>query len=138
MAKRNAAINGFDGVCDFQNLNAFDVLKQWSKEGKKFDTIILDPPPFTKSRHNIQNAINGYKEINLRAMKLLNTGGFLVTSSCTNLISAELFLETIGEAAKDAKKKIKQISFQTQSADHPILWSVPEMQYLKFLIISVE
>lgn len=138
LAKRNAAINALENVCTFEKLNAFDVLKTWSKDGRKFDTIILDPPPFTKSRSNLDKAITGYKEINLRAMKLLNKGGFLVTTCCTNLVSAELFLNIIGDAAKDAKKKVKQISFQSQSPDHPILWSVPEMQYLKFLIVSVE
>lgn len=137
LAKRNAALNGYDTICQFEQLNAFDVLKSWSKEGKKFDTIILDPPPFTKNRNNIQKALSGYKEINLRAMKLVQPGGFIITTCCTNLISIEMFLDIISQVAKDAKKKVKQISLQSQSADHPILWNVPEMHYLKFLIISI-
>lgn len=138
LAQRNAELNGVASICTFEQLNAFDVLKQWSKEGRKFDTIILDPPPFTKNRSNIQKAIAGYKEINLRAMKLIEPGGFIITTCCTNLINTEAFLAIIQEAAKDAKRKVKQISLQSQSADHPILWNVPEMHYLKFLIISVQ
>lgn len=137
LAKRNAALNGYSDVCTFEQLNAFDVLKSWSKEGRKFDTIILDPPPFTKNRNNIQKALTGYKEINLRAMKLVEPGGFIITTCCTNLISIDMFLDIISQVAKDAKKKVKQISLQSQSADHPILWNVPEMHYLKVLIISV-
>lgn len=137
LARRNAALNGYENICQFEQLNAFDVLKSWSKEGKKFDTIILDPPPFTKNRNNIEKALAGYKEINLRAMKLLEPGGFIITTCCTNLVSIDMFLDIISQVAKDAKKKVKQISLQSQSADHPILWNVPEMHYLKFLIISV-
>lgn len=136
-AKRNAALNGFSDICDFQCVNAFDVLKKWVVEGKRFDTVILDPPAFTKSRANISKAVTGYKEINLRGMKLLKPGGFLVTASCTNLVSPDLFLKTIEAAAKDAKKQIRQVTWQTQAADHPIIWSVPNTQYLKFLIIEV-
>lgn len=98
---------------------------------------MLDPPAFTKSRANLQNAINGYKEINLRGMKLLKPGGFLVTSSCTNLVSPELFLQTIDMAAKDARRKIRQVIFQTQSSDHPIVWNMENTQYLKFLIVEI-
>lgn len=137
MATRNAKLNGFESICKFENVNAFDVLKVWTKEGRKYDTIILDPPAFTKSRENIQKAITGYKEINLRGMKLLRPGGFLVTASCTNLVSPELFLQIIDMAAKDARKTIRQVAWQTQSADHPILWHVPNTHYLKFLIVEV-
>jgi 23S rRNA (cytosine1962-C5)-methyltransferase len=98
---------------------------------------MLDPPAFTKSRSNIQKAITGYKEINLRGMKLIKNGGFLVTSSCTNLVSPELFLETINMAAKDARKRIRQVTFQTQSSDHPIIWGMENTHYLKFLIVEV-
>lgn len=136
-ARRNAELNGLQDVCKFQAVNAFDVLKQWAKEDKKFDVVILDPPAFTKSRENIQKAITGYKEINLRGMKLLKPGGFLVTASCTNLVSPSVFLETIDLAAKDAKKKLRQVTFQTQAQDHPILWSVDNTTYLKFLIVEV-
>jgi 23S rRNA (cytosine1962-C5)-methyltransferase len=118
-------------------MNAFDVLKAWGKEGRKYDVVMLDPPAFTKSRSNIQKAITGYKEINLRGMKLIKNGGFLVTSSCTNLVSPELFLETINMAAKDARKRIRQVTFQTQSSDHPIIWGMENTHYLKFLIVEV-
>ncbi len=136
-ARRNAVLNGFDSICKFENVNAFDVLKNWVKEGRKYDTVILDPPAFTKSRGNIQKAVTGYKEINLRGMKLLKPGGFLVTASCTNLVPPDMFLQTIEAAAKDARKSLKQVSWQTQAADHPILWNVPNTQYLKFLIVQV-
>lgn len=136
-AKRNASLNGFEDKCEFQTVNAFDVLKQWSKEGKQYDVVMLDPPSFTKSRENIEKAIAGYKEINLRGMKLLRPGGFLVTSSCTNLVPPDLFLEIIEMAAKDARKKIRQVSFQTQSPDHPILRGLENTQYLKFLIAEL-
>jgi 23S rRNA (cytosine1962-C5)-methyltransferase len=137
-ARNNARLNGFENICAFENLNAFDVLKQWVKEGRSYDTVILDPPAFTKSKENLQKAITGYKEINLRGMKLLKPGGFLVTASCTNLVSPELFLKTIEMAAKDAKKSIRQVCWQSQAADHPYLWSVPNSQYLKFLIVEVQ
>lgn len=136
-ANRNAALNGLQNTVRFETANAFDVLKQWSKEDRKYDVVMLDPPAFTKSRANIQKAITGYKEINLRGMKLVKPGGFLVTSSCTNLVPPELFLQIIDMAAKDARRKIRQVSFQTQSADHPIIWNIENTQYLKFLIVQV-
>lgn len=136
-ANRNAALNGLDKICKFEVANAFDVLKAWVKEGKQYDVVMLDPPAFTKSRANIQKAITGYKEINLRGMKLIRPGGFLVTSSCTNLVGPELFLEIIDMAAKDARRKIRQVVFQAQSADHPIIWNMENTQYLKFLIVQV-
>jgi 23S rRNA (cytosine1962-C5)-methyltransferase len=136
-ARKNAVLNGFEDVCKFEAVNAFDALKQWGKEGKKYDVVMLDPPAFTKSRENIQKAIAGYKEINLRGMKLTRPGGFLVTASCTNLVDPQLFLKTIDMAAKDAKRKLRQVTWQTQAADHPILWHVPNTQYLKFLIVQV-
>jgi len=137
-ANKNAALNGLENICRFQSANAFDVLKQWSKEERKYDVVMLDPPAFTKSRETIQKAIAGYKEINLRGMKLLKPGGFLVTSSCTSLVNAEMFLETIEMAAKDAKRKLRQVCFQTQSPDHPIIRGVENTQYLKFLIVEVQ
>lgn len=136
-ANRNAALNGLDPIVKFETANAFDVLKQWGKDGRKWDVVMLDPPAFTKSRANIEKAITGYKEINLRGMKLVKPGGFLVTSSCTNLVNPELFLQIIDMAAKDARRKIRQVTFQTQSSDHPIIWSMENTQYLKFLIIQV-
>lgn len=136
-AKINAELNGVQNICQFKTANAFDILKQWAKEGKQFDVVMLDPPAFTKSRETLQKAITGYKEINLRGMKLVKPGGFLVTSSCTSLVSAELFLQIIDMAAKDARKKIRQVVFQTQSPDHPVIRSIENTQYLKFLIIQV-
>lgn len=136
-ARRNAELNNFQDICKFEAVNAFDVLKQWVKDGKRYDVVMLDPPAFTKSRENIQKAITGYKEINLRGMKLTKPGGFLVTASCTNLVPPDMFLKTIELAAKDARRKIRQVTWQTQASDHPILWHVPTTQYLKFLIVQV-
>lgn len=136
-ARRNAELNGFEDICKFEAVNAFDVLKKWVTEGKRYDVVMLDPPAFTKSRENIQKAITGYKEINLRGMKLTKPGGFLVTASCTNLVTPQMFLDTIGMAAKDAKRKLRQVTWQTQASDHPILWNIPSTQYLKFLIVQV-
>ena len=136
-ANENAKLNGVEKIVRFEVANAFDVLKKWSKEDKKYDVVMLDPPAFTKSRANLQNAVTGYKEINLRGMKLVKPGGFLVTSSCTNLVSPELFLQTIDMAAKDTRRKIRQVVFQTQSSDHPIVWNMENTQYLKFLIVEL-
>ena len=138
MANANAALNGLSDRCRFEVANAFDVLKSWGKEGKNHDVVMLDPPAFTKSRETIQKAITGYKEINLRGMKLVRPGGFLVTSSCTNLVNSELFLQIIDMAARDARRKIRQVLFQTQSPDHPIVWGQENTQYLKFLIVQVQ
>jgi 23S rRNA (cytosine1962-C5)-methyltransferase len=138
MCKRNAALNNLQYICDFRAVNAFDTLKQWAKDKvQQYDVVMLDPPAFTKSRENIQKAITGYKEINLRGMKLVKPGGFLVTSSCTNLVQPELFLKTIQMAAKDAKRKIRQVTFQAQAQDHPIMWHIENTTYLKFLIVQV-
>jgi 23S rRNA (cytosine1962-C5)-methyltransferase len=137
-ANRNAALNGVQDKCRFETANAFDVLKQWGKEGKQYDVVMLDPPAFTKSRETIQKAITGYKEINLRGMKLVKPGGFLVTSSCTNLVNPELFLQIIDMAAKDARRKIRQVTFQKQASDHPIIWGMENTEYLKFLIVQVQ
>jgi 23S rRNA (cytosine1962-C5)-methyltransferase len=137
-ANKNAALNGLEKIVKFEALNAFDVLKTWGKdEGRKYDVVMLDPPAFTKSRETIQKAITGYKEINLRGMKLIKDGGFLVTSSCTNLVNPEMFLHTIELAAKDARKKLKQVVFNAQAADHPIVWGMENTNYLKFLIVQV-
>ncbi|MBD0374816.1 MAG: class I SAM-dependent rRNA methyltransferase [Flavisolibacter sp.] len=137
-ANKNAVLNKLDSVVRFEVANAFDVLKQWGKESHNWDVVMLDPPAFTKSRATLQKAITGYKEINLRGLKLVKPGGFLVTSSCTNLVSPQLFLQIIDMAAKDARRNIRQVTFQTQSADHPIIWSMENTQYLKFLVIEVE
>ncbi len=136
-ANKNAALNGLDKICKFETFNAFDVLKDWGKDGPKYDVVMLDPPAFTKSRESIDKAVAGYKEINLRGMKLLRNGGFLVTSSCTNLVHPDLFIQTIEMAARDAKKRIRQVTFKTQSSDHPIIWGMDNTNYLKFLIVEV-
>jgi 23S rRNA (cytosine1962-C5)-methyltransferase len=136
-ANANAALNGYEKICKFEVANAFDVLKNWVKEGRQYDVVMLDPPSFTKSRENIQKAIAGYKEINLRGMKLIKPGGFLVTSSCTNLVPPELFVDIMQMAAKDAKRKLRQVCFQAQSADHPIMRELENTHYLKFMIMQV-
>ena len=136
-ATRNAELNGLEKICHFETANAFDKLKQWSNEKRQYDVVMLDPPAFTKSREMIQKAIAGYKEINLRGMKLIKPGGFLVTSSCTSLVKPDLFLQIIEMAAKDARRKLRQVVFQSQSADHPVIWGMENTQYLKFLIVQV-
>jgi 23S rRNA (cytosine1962-C5)-methyltransferase len=136
-ANQNAAFNHLQDRCSFMCSNAFDTLKDWGKEGKQFDVVMLDPPAFTKSRSHINKALTGYKEINLRGMKLLKDGGFLVSSSCTNLVSAQQFLQTIEAAAKDAHKKVRQVTFRHQSGDHPIIWGMENTHYLKFLIAEI-
>lgn len=137
-ANKNAVLNGVQDRCRFETANAFDVLKQWGKDGRQYDVVMLDPPAFTKSRETIQKAITGYKEINLRGMKLVKPGGFLVTSSCTNLVNPELFLQIIDMAARDARRKIRQVTFQKQASDHPIIWGMENTEYLKFLIVQVQ
>jgi 23S rRNA (cytosine1962-C5)-methyltransferase len=137
MCNKNALLNKVEGICKFECINAFDILKEWTKEGKQWDVVMLDPPFFTKSRSSIDKAVAGYKEINLRGIKLVKPGGFLVTSSCTNLVKPELFLDIIGMAAKDAKRKIRQVVFNSQSADHPIIRDQENTNYLKFLIVQV-
>jgi len=137
MCNKNAALNGLEKICRFECVNAFDVLKNWTKEDKRWDVVMLDPPSFTKSRGSIDKAVAGYKEINLRGMKLVKPGGFLVSSSCTNLVQPELFLDIIQMAAKDAKRKIRQVVFNAQSADHPIIRGQENTHYLKFLVVQV-
>ena len=133
-ANENALLNSVNNNCRFEVANAFDLLKLWVKEGRQYDVVMLDPPAFTKNRASLDKAITGYKEINLRAMKLIKPGGFLVTSSCTNLVSSELFLQTISMAAKDVRRTVRQVTYQTQSPDHPVIWSMENTSYLKFLI----
>ncbi|HZH66385.1 MAG TPA: class I SAM-dependent rRNA methyltransferase [Flavisolibacter sp.] len=136
-ANKNAELNGLQNIVKFEAANAFDVLKSWSTKERKYDVVMLDPPAFTKSRATIDKAITGYKEINLRGMKLIKPGGFLVTSSCTNLVSPEMFLQTIDAAAKDARRRIRQVTFKAQSSDHPIIRSMENTNYLKFMIVQV-
>ena len=137
MCNKNALLNDVQDKCTFSCVNAFDVLKNWTKENLQWDVVMLDPPSFTKSRSSIDKAVAGYKEINLRGMKLVKPGGFLVTSSCTNLVQPELFLNIIYDAAKDAKRQLRQVVFNAQSADHPIIRGQDYTHYLKFLIVQV-
>ncbi|MGJ7045878.1 class I SAM-dependent rRNA methyltransferase [Thermoanaerobacterium thermosulfurigenes] len=137
MAKKNAALNGYLDRCRFTCENAFDLLKKYDEENKKFDVVILDPPAFTKSKETVKDAIRGYKEINLRAMKILKKGGFLITCSCSQHISPDVFLNIIKEAAHDTRKNTRLIEKRTQSKDHPILLSSSETEYLKCLILQV-
>ncbi|MBQ3928497.1 MAG: class I SAM-dependent rRNA methyltransferase [Clostridia bacterium] len=136
MAKRNARMNGLDGKMSFKAANVFDLLPAMPKD-EKYDFIILDPPAFTKSRATVDSAVRGYKEINLRAMKLLPHGGYLATCSCSHFMTRERFEEMLRSAALDAGVSLRQIESRQQSADHPILWNVPETDYLKFYLFQV-
>ena len=137
MCNKNAALNGLEKICTFQCVNAFDALKNMTKEETRWDVVMLDPPSFAKSRGSVDKAVAGYKEINLRGIKLVKPGGFLVTSSCTNLVKPELFYDIILMAAKDAKRRVRQVVFSAQSADHPIISGQENTHYLKFLIVQV-
>ncbi|MBI3353735.1 MAG: class I SAM-dependent rRNA methyltransferase [Nitrospirae bacterium] len=137
LAKENASINGFADKCSFEAAEVFDRLRGLNKEGKKFDIIILDPPAFVKSRARIRQAIKGYKEINLQAMKLLRQGGYLITCSCSHHLSQEMLLDLLNDAASDAKKTARLIEVRTQARDHPILLSVKETGYLKCVILQM-
>lgn len=138
MADHNAAINGYGHVMKGLQANVFDLLSELvNKHSREYDFIILDPPAFTKSGSTVKNAIRGYKEINLKAMKLLPRGGYLATCSCSHFMKEEYFVEMFKEAAKDANVSLRQIEARQQAPDHPILWSVPETNYLKFYIFQV-
>lgn len=136
-ATRNASLNNLSDTVKFECCNAFDVLHQWVKEGRRYDVVILDPPAFTKSRSTINSAVRGYKEINLRGLKLVKPGGYLITCSCSHFMNPDLFKDTIADAAKDARRLLRQVEFRTQSPDHPILWNSDESYYLKFYIFQV-
>ena len=136
-ARENAKLNGLEDIVHFQCADVFDLLPELEKKGEKFDVVILDPPAFTKSRNSIKNAVKGYREINLRGMKLVKDGGFLATCSCSHFMDPELFTKTIGEAARNVHKRLRQIEDRTQSPDHPILWAADESLYLKFYIFQV-
>lgn len=136
-ARKNAALNNLQDVCKFETANAFDKLHEFQETGEKFDVVILDPPAFAKSKSAMRGAARGYKDINLRAMKIINRGGFLVTASCSQHMEEDLFKDVIFDAAKDAKKTLRQVEFRTQAKDHPILWSSAETYYLKFIILQV-
>ncbi len=136
LAQRNAQLNRISNV-EFQTANVFDYLRDSEAAGEKFDTIVLDPPAFAKSRQSVKAAMRGYKEINLRALKLLNSNGVLATCTCSFHATEELFLEVVAEAARDANRRIQLIEKRPQASDHPVLFGMPETYYLKCLILRV-
>lgn len=136
-ARANAKRNGLEDVVKFEVADVLDELPKMEAAGRKFDVVILDPPAFTKSREATKRAIKGYREINMRGMKLVENGGILATCSCSHFMTEELFKKTIHEAAASVHKRLRQIEFRTQSPDHPILWSADESYYLKFLVFQV-
>ncbi|MBO5523516.1 MAG: class I SAM-dependent rRNA methyltransferase, partial [Roseburia sp.] len=136
-ATENAALNGLSDRVHFQCEDVFELLPELERAGEKFDVVILDPPAFTKSRNSIKNAVKGYREINLRAMKLVKNGGYLATCSCSHFMDYELFTKTIHQAAANVHKRLRQVEYRTQAPDHPILWAADESYYLKFYIFQV-
>ena len=136
-AAKNAELNGVQDRAKFICRDVFELLPELEKQGEKYDIVILDPPAFTKSRNSVKNAIKGYREINLRGMKLVKDGGFLATCSCSHFMTYELFTETIGQAARNVHKRLRQVEFRTQAPDHPILWAADESYYLKFYVFQV-
>ena len=136
-ATENAELNGLEKRVKFIFEDVFELLPKLEAEGEKYDVVILDPPAFTKSKNSIKNAVKGYREINLRGMKLVKDGGYLATCSCSHFMSYELFTQTIGQAARNVHKRLRQVEYRTQAADHPILWSADESYYLKFYIFQV-
>ncbi len=138
-ARENAALNRLSDRVQFVCADVFDLLPKLEARGERYDLVILDPPAFTKSRSSVKNAVKGYREINLRGMKLVKNGGYLATCSCSHFMDPELFARTIREAAHGARRRLRQIEFRTQAADHPILWTGGEQAsyYLKFYIFQV-
>lgn len=136
-AKENAALNGLEDRVEFICEDVFDLLPRLEKQGEKYDVVILDPPAFTKSRSSIKKAVKGYREINLRGMKLVKDGGYLATCSCSHFMDQELFTKTIGQAAQNVHKRLRQVEFRTQAPDHPILWGAGDSYYLKFYVFQV-
>lgn len=136
-AEENAALNDLSDTVSFVCADVFDLLPELEAKGETFDVVILDPPAFTKSRSSIKNAVKGYREINLRGMKLVKDGGYLATCSCSHFMDPELFTKTIREAAGNVHKRLRQVEYRTQAADHPILWAADQSYYLKFYIFQV-
>lgn len=136
-ATENAKLNGLEKTVKFICEDVFELLPELEAKGEKYDVVILDPPAFTKSRNSIKNATKGYREINLRGMKLVKNGGYLATCSCSHFMSYELFTQTINQAAHNVHKRLRQVEFRTQAPDHPILWAADESYYLKFYIFQV-
>jgi 23S rRNA (cytosine1962-C5)-methyltransferase len=136
-ASENARLNGLEDRVRFECADVFELLPQLEAKGEKYDVVILDPPAFTKSRSSVKNATKGYREINVRGLKLVRDGGYLVTCSCSHFMEPELFAKTIREAASGAHKRLRQVEFRTQACDHPILWAADQSYYLKFYIFQV-
>ncbi len=136
-ARANAELNGLSDRVSFVCEDVFELLPRLEREGEKFDLVILDPPAFAKSRNSIKNAVKGYREINLRGMKLVKDGGYLATCSCSHFMDYELFTKTIGQAAANVHKRLRQVEFRTQAPDHPILWGAGDSYYLKFYVFQV-
>lgn len=136
-AEENARLNGLEDRVHFRVADVFDLLPQLEEQGEKFDVVILDPPAFTKSRNSVKNATKGYREINMRGMKLVRDGGYLATCSCSHFMTPELFTATIAQAASSVHCRLRQIEYRTQAPDHPILWAADESYYLKFYIFQV-
>ena len=136
-AEENAVLNQLQDTVHFQCADVFNLLPELEKQGEKYDVVILDPPAFTKSRNSVKHAMKGYREINMRGMKLVKDGGFLATCSCSHFMTYELFTEMLHQAARSVHKRLRQIEYRTQAADHPILWSADESYYLKFYIFQV-
>lgn len=136
-AQENAKRNHLEQTVHFRCVNVLDELPGLAQEGEKYDVVILDPPAFTKSREATKNAIKGYREINMKGLKLVKDGGYLATCSCSHFMTQELLAKTIQEAARSAHKRLRQVEFRTQSPDHPILWAADESYYLKFYIFQV-
>ena len=136
-AELNARLNGLESRVHFQTADVFDLLPELEKKGERYDVVILDPPAFTKSRSSVKNAVKGYREINMRGMKLVRDGGFLATCSCSHFMTYELFTQTLQQAARSVHRRLKQVEYRTQAPDHPILWAADESYYLKFYIFQV-
>ena len=136
-AQENAKLNGLDKTVKFICEDVFELLPKLEEEGEKYDVVILDPPAFTKSRSSVKNAVKGYREINIKGLKLVKDGGYLATCSCSHFMTQELLAKTVREAARSAHKRLRQVEFRTQSPDHPILWAADESYYLKFYIFQV-
>ena len=136
-ATENAKRNGLADTVHFRCANVLDELPKLAGSGEQYDVVILDPPAFTKSREATKNAIKGYREINMKGLKLVKDGGYLATCSCSHFMTQELFTKTIKEAARSAHKRLRQVEFRTQAPDHPILWAADESYYLKFYIFQV-
>ena len=136
-AEENAALNHLEDRVKFRCADVFDLLPELDSANERFDVVILDPPAFTKSHSSVKNAVKGYREINMRGLKLVKNGGFLATCSCSHFMTPELFTKTIAEAARSAHKRLRQVEYRTQAADHPILWAADQSYYMKFYIFQV-